>query len=282
MSAKTTGAIWDLVLSVPKRMVLLAMVDHADHSGAHIHAPIAFIAWKTGYSARSVSRIIQELIADGLLILTDAEIGVSNEYQFDFSHAAMKPPYRGRKPKPAKVTHAKMAGVTPAKMSGVVTEADRTPDILAGGHAKMSGVTHAKMANDHDLPYRENHDPPPPPPNTMGDGGDFSDEKPTRTEAYQWLIASGVKSADVAARNQHHDLDRLKVTYKRFVGSAIGDDREKRIGRFVRWIETNGPDELPRPAPPPAPAQPPPRPERRDPTETARQFLAMKENRHAH
>jgi hypothetical protein len=159
MSAKTTGIIWDLVLPAPQRMVLLSMVDHADHDGGHIHAPIPFIAWKTGYSARNTARIIQDLIDAGLLTITKQGLGESNEYQFDLSCGVFKPPYKGRKPKTQPTTHdkmsgvkerthAKMAGVTHDKMSGVVCDSPPTHDKMASPHDKMSGVTHDKMAID--------------------------------------------------------------------------------------------------------------------------------------
>lgn len=148
MSAKTTGVIWDLAVSVPWRMVLLAMVDHADHDGAHMRASQAFIAWKTGYSTRNVSRVMQDMIGAGLLILTDESIGQENEYCFDLTAAKMKPKFKGRKPKAATTTHDKMSGVKRAtydKMSGV---GNGTHDKMASPPDKMSGDTHAKMAID--------------------------------------------------------------------------------------------------------------------------------------
>lgn len=159
MSAKTTGIIWDLVLPAPQRMVLLAMVDHADHDGGHIYAPIPFIAWKTGYSTRNTARIIQDLIDAELLSITKQGLGESNEYQFDLSHGVPKPAYKGRKPKkqpdtPDKMTgvrdrtHAKMSGVPHAKMSGVDAESPPTHAKMASPHDKMAWGTHDKMAID--------------------------------------------------------------------------------------------------------------------------------------
>lgn len=159
MSAKTTGIIWDLVLPAPQRLILLSMVDHADHDGGHIHAAIPYIAWKTGYSARNTARIIQDLIDIGLLAITKQGLGESNEYQFDLSRGVFKPEYKGKKPKTQPATHdkmsgvrdrthAKMAGVTHDKMSGVGAESPPTHDKMSPPHDKMSGVTHDKMAID--------------------------------------------------------------------------------------------------------------------------------------
>lgn len=172
MSAKTTGTIWDLDISVPWRMVLLAMVDHADHNGEHMRASQAFIAWKTGYSSRNVARIIQELMQEGLLILTDESIGEENEYRIDLSVAPFKPKFQGRKPKKTLTTPDKMSGVkrgtpdilsgvnngTHANMSGVVPETGKTPDNMSPPHANMSGGTHDMLAIDRDQYHIESHD----------------------------------------------------------------------------------------------------------------------------
>ena len=258
MSAKTTGTIWDLRLTVPQRMVLLAMVDHADHDGEHIHAPVPFIAWKTGYSSRNVSRIIQDLLASGVLVLTESSRGEANEYCFDFSRATLKPPYRGRKPQRKRATPDKMSPPTHDKMSGVQRP---TPDKMAVPPDKMSPPTHDKMAIDHDLPYKKDHEPPPPPTNDMASGGGGGvEKKPNKTELYHWLCANGVDSPQAAERNQHHDLAATQALYRTIVGDAIGDERKKRIGRFIRKLDADGPPPIasskvatiadyPRPAP---------------------------------
>lgn len=148
MSAKTTGVIWDLAVTVPWRMVLLAMVDHADHDGAHMRASQAFIAWKTGYSSRNVARVIQDMLAEHLLVLTDESIGQENEYRIDLTVARLKPAFHGRKPKAAPTTHDKMSGVKRAthdKMSGV---GNGTHDKMSPPHDKMSGATHDMLAID--------------------------------------------------------------------------------------------------------------------------------------
>lgn len=175
MSAKTTGQIWDLDLSVPWRMVLLAMADHADHNGEHMRASQAFIAWKTGYSSRNVARIIQDMLSDGLLILTDEAIGQENEYAFNLGAAKMKPVFHGRKPKKTHATPDKMSGVknrTPDKMSGVT---NGTPDILSPPPDKMSGGTPDKLAIDRYKYHIESHDPSPTPSMFQGGGGGDDD-----------------------------------------------------------------------------------------------------------
>lgn len=285
MSAKITGTIWDLRLPVPQRMVLLAMVDHADHDGEHIHAPAPFIAWKTGYSERNVYRIIQDLIESGILVVTGASLGEANEYRFDPSRGELKPPYRGRKPKRRVPTPDKMSGgtkATPDKMSGVES---RTPDKMSPPPDKMSGGTPDKMAIDHVYTIYRDHDSPPPPAheNPPGGGGVIDpqgppDGKPGKTELYHWLRSQGVDSPQAAERNQHHDLARTQAMFTRMVGDAIGDERKKRIGRFIRAIEADGPPPLPAPRPPPVAPPPIERPpDLLDRQEAARRMVAHRQ-----
>lgn len=110
--------------------------------------------------------------------------------------------------------------------------------------------------------------PPPPNPSAPaeqvgGGGGGESIElpppngKPAKTELYYWLLDAGVKSAAAALRVQHHDPDQTKAMFQQEVGSTSGDEREKRIGRFMRALEADGPRVRPKSAPPPAATAPP-------------------------
>lgn len=247
MSAKTTGLIWDIVLSVPQRMVLLAMVDHADHDGEHIHAPAPFIAWKTGYSERNVYRIIQDLIAAGILVITGSSLGEANEYRFDFSRAAYKPSYRGKKPKRRPATPDKMTGGTPDKMSGGKRP---TPDKMSAPPDKMAGGTPDMLAIDHVYTFKRDHDSPPPPTNDMSSGGGGA--------WVNWLIDQRM-GAESAQRFSTFDPIVGKADFIYSVGSAEGTERDKRIGRLVkRWTARGCP------TPPPERTnghlQPPPSP----------------------
>ena len=284
MSAKTTGMIWDLDLSVPQRMVLLAMVDHADHDGEHIHAPTPFIAWKTGYSARNVYRITQDLVDAGLLVITGGALGEAYEYRFDLSRGALKAPYRGPKPKRKAATPDKMTRVSPDKMArGRGATPDKMaspPDILAGGTPDILAIDkESTLYKDHD------RSPPPSHPHESNGGGDVLIEqeppngKPKKTELYYWMLDFGVKSPAAAARNQHHDPEPTKAMFLREIGDAKGAEREKRIGRVLKMLSEDGPRSPPRPAPPPAvPAPPVPRersPDANDRIATARKLKAM-------
>ena len=68
MSGKISGMVWDLDLPHPELLVLLAITDHANHDGRNMYPGVALLAWKTGYSARTVVRILNKLIERGILV----------------------------------------------------------------------------------------------------------------------------------------------------------------------------------------------------------------------
>lgn len=94
MSAKTMGQVWDLDIPHNQLIVLLAMTDHADHSGGNMYPSMGLIAHKTGYSERQVKRIIKSLVEVGILILEKIGNGTTNTYRADFSNTAKKKPYK--------------------------------------------------------------------------------------------------------------------------------------------------------------------------------------------
>jgi hypothetical protein len=69
MSGKATGKVWDMRLgSGPRKTVLLAYADHADHEGKNMYPSVAMIVFKTEYSEATVHRCVKELIEMGLLV----------------------------------------------------------------------------------------------------------------------------------------------------------------------------------------------------------------------
>ncbi len=61
MSAKIMGECYELDIRPNLRDVLQAIADHADHDGKNAFPRLEFIAWKTGYTLRSVKRLVAEL-----------------------------------------------------------------------------------------------------------------------------------------------------------------------------------------------------------------------------
>ena len=70
MSVKIMGQVWDADLPKDEKFVLLAYADHADHTGGNVYPSIGLIAWKTGYSERSVQRATHELEEAGIMLQT--------------------------------------------------------------------------------------------------------------------------------------------------------------------------------------------------------------------
>lgn len=59
--------VWKIELSHSQQSILLAMADHANDDGRRCYPSHRHLAWKTGYSERQVSRIINELIEVGIV-----------------------------------------------------------------------------------------------------------------------------------------------------------------------------------------------------------------------
>lgn len=102
MSAKQVGKVWEYQFTPAKQQVMLAYADRADHNGEHIEASYPLIAWMTGYSERQVIRISKALEADGVLVVTFRQRGLTNRYRFDWSKATPKPSYEARSPRKPK------------------------------------------------------------------------------------------------------------------------------------------------------------------------------------
>ena len=91
------GGVWELDLDAPKKLVLLAMADHADHEGRHVRPSLPLIAWKTGYSPRQVQRIVHELVAIGILHVERIGTGRGHptHYRICLEAGVPSPAFRG-------------------------------------------------------------------------------------------------------------------------------------------------------------------------------------------
>ena len=91
MSIRQILQVWEHEFSHPHQAVLLALADHAHEDGTGIRASISRIAWKTGYSERSVQNIMSQLRELGILVIAvPATHNTPNEYYFDWSVATPK------------------------------------------------------------------------------------------------------------------------------------------------------------------------------------------------
>lgn len=125
MSVKVMGWVWDQDLPQNEKFVLLAYADHADHDGNNIYPSIDLIARKTGYSRRSIQRIVDRL-KDKLYLMPD---GVSprgtNKYIIPMP---MPAPAGGARMTPPGVTPAAKGGDTAVSPEPSVNRHDSKPN----------------------------------------------------------------------------------------------------------------------------------------------------------
>ncbi len=136
MSAKYVGQVWDLALPQSLAWVLMAMADHADHTGDNVFPGEELLAWKTGYSVRQVRRILLKLEELGIAIPQVRAVGRGNKqrYKLDYSKAARKPDFQNRSKRPVirdEKTGHQMSGFPAAENADNLTGFDEEkPDIL--------------------------------------------------------------------------------------------------------------------------------------------------------
>lgn len=89
--------VWELNLCHAEQSVLLAMADIAHDDGTHCYPSVALVAWKTGYSARQVQRIIHSL-ADRKILIAVGHINGGRahavEYNIDLTKGDKKAPFK--------------------------------------------------------------------------------------------------------------------------------------------------------------------------------------------
>lgn len=94
MSIRQILQVWEHEFSHPHQTVMLALADHAHEDGTGIRPSIKRIAWKTGYSERSVQNIMSQLRELGVLVVAaPATHNTPNEYRFDWANVAPKPSF---------------------------------------------------------------------------------------------------------------------------------------------------------------------------------------------
>jgi DNA-binding Lrp family transcriptional regulator len=93
MSVEAMGQVWKMHLDPGDAWVLMAMADHADVEGEHVFPSVGRIAWKTGFSQRTVQRAIKRLRKLEVLELVTANIGEARRYRIIFANAKYKKPW---------------------------------------------------------------------------------------------------------------------------------------------------------------------------------------------
>ena len=79
MSVKIMGWVWDQKIKPPaKKMVLLAVADHADHDGDNAWPSVGRIARMVGINPRNAQRYIRQLEEEGYLVIVQQRGGNMN------------------------------------------------------------------------------------------------------------------------------------------------------------------------------------------------------------
>lgn len=100
MSVKQMGQVWDLDLPPLRKLVLLALADHADHDGERIYPSVGRIAYKTGLSHRQVQYELKALRDnDNLIVLVRKGGGRGNpsEYKLDLEKGEQLAPFNPKR-----------------------------------------------------------------------------------------------------------------------------------------------------------------------------------------
>jgi hypothetical protein len=227
VSGKVTGAVWEMDLPRPVKYLLLALAEHANHDGEQIHPGIDLLAWKTGYAARNVQRMLRELEAMGVIVPEQGMQGGRGKvvhYAIDFDAAPKLPvrkrPERVKSPHttgvvkgdiPAqkgetsaqeRVTSPRIKGETSAQPAGGLIGGNRTVKEPSLGTVLEPGE------GDGAMPRRRSATPPSP----MPDGFQLTPER--RRFAEERGLAG----------------DRVEVEWQKFVAH-----HESRGNRLADW-----------------------------------------------
>jgi hypothetical protein len=146
MSIKLMTRVWELKLPHDELWVLMALADHADDDGRNCYPSVGYLAWKCGYSERSIQRILRKLEEKQYIKATSAQHGgiYSTTYQLKLRDAPSKEPYQKKQcGRPRKTD----ANVTPIFEKPVTTCLKPvTPEVKTGdvALAPEPSVNHQK------------------------------------------------------------------------------------------------------------------------------------------
>ena len=105
MSVLQQAMVWRLELPHNKAWLLMALADHAHDDGTRCYPGVGKLAWKTGYGARQVRRILHDLRVDGIIeavAFAKGGRGLATEYTLYLARGTMKPLYEADRGDPVK------------------------------------------------------------------------------------------------------------------------------------------------------------------------------------
>ncbi len=96
MSGKLIGRVYDIRLPHDEQAIMIALADHGNDFGEHIHPSVDYLAWKTEYDRRNVQRILRKLEDKQLLIpvaFARGGRGRATEYEMHLENGEPKAPF---------------------------------------------------------------------------------------------------------------------------------------------------------------------------------------------
>lgn len=142
MSVKVMGAVWDSALPRDEKFVALSYADHASHDGTNVYPSVGRMAWKTGYTTRSIQIITKKLVDRGVLVPDGIGPGGVNKYYFSVDALPVRDDFI---PDRAKNIHPKAGG----------------EEISGGGEEISQGGEETSPEPSYNRQYK--HTPTPPP-----------------------------------------------------------------------------------------------------------------------
>lgn len=113
------GALWEKQLHENELLIMLALGDHADHTGGNAHPSTKLLAWKTGYSKRQVQRILRTLEENGwITAVAAAGRRKPTTYRINLADIPEKPPYVADDAGRGDILTPQNSGVTKPAVSG--------------------------------------------------------------------------------------------------------------------------------------------------------------------
>jgi hypothetical protein len=179
LSVRVMTAIWELDLPAEQQQILLAMADHAHDDGTHCYPGIAYLAWKTGRSERTIQRTLRALQATGLVYVVGYEKGGrghATEYAIDPTKGVRKSPFINERVTPTSPFTPDKAEerVTPVAIKGDTGDVKGDIHDLKGDTGDVKGDTAMSPQPSEPLEpsneplgepgYGALHAPPTPPP----------------------------------------------------------------------------------------------------------------------
>lgn len=135
MSIEVMTAVWKLDLPRDEKIVLLAFADHADDDG-FCFPSVGRIAWKCGYSTRSIQRKISDLVNERKILqivgVEDHKNGKPTRYRVLPSKGTVLPPFIAKTFRD-KLSPGDTGGATPGDTGGA-----QAPDTAVSPESSVS------------------------------------------------------------------------------------------------------------------------------------------------